>query len=169
MALSDSDELHAKRLLDQLRASNSPYMSGQQQGIEPDIPEQGPFAEGLKSSPQPRPQAPVTGQTLTPGVSTSSKPFEPAEVKGTFGEACPQCGLLHPPLKDGEKCPNAPIKTKDESTGEEKIIDPTKFLVDMKNIIVSQMEIKKISNPENLFKFLTVEITKLLEGYKENA
>lgn len=74
---------------------------------------------------------------------------------------CPQCGLLHPPVEPGKKCPNAPIQV-----GEKKV-GTTKFLVDLKNICASQIEKKNIKDVEKMFKKLTIEITKFLEGYEE--
>lgn len=36
--------------------------------------------------------------------------FQPAPIP-TTGDQCPQCNLLHPPLRPGESCPNAPGAT----------------------------------------------------------
>ena len=41
------------------------------------------------------------------------------------------------------------------------------FLGDLKNIIISQVDQKKIQDVEQLFKNIIVEITKFLEGYTE--
>lgn len=92
---------------------------------------------------------------ITPGNSRND--FSPA-----FSQ-CPQCGLLHPPLQPGEICPNAPIKTIDN-----KEIDVNPFLAKLKTIFISQMDIKKIKDPEKMFTHLIVEVTKILENYKEN-
>ena len=75
---------------------------------------------------------------------------------------CPECGLLHPALKPGEKCPNAPMKT---SGG--KKVDLSKFFKDLKNICSSQIETKKIEDPDRMFKKITIEIAKFLENYSE--
>jgi len=77
-------------------------------------------------------------------------------------EVCSECGLIHPPILDGTPCPNAPIKTVDN-----KEIDLTKMLINLKNIFNSQIQIKKIKDPEKLFKLIIIEITKFLENYKE--
>jgi len=82
-------------------------------------------------------------------------------VSSSFG-ICSECGLIHPPLKPGEKCPNAPIKI---DGGE---INLSNFFRDLKNICSSQIEIKKIKNPDILFKKITIEIAKFLENYKED-
>ena len=103
--------------------------------------------------------------------------FEEAKAKALIGQiqqqphmsggsiatepVCPQCGLLHPPIRPGEKCPNAPIQI-----GEEKV-DTTKFFVDLKNICTSQIEKKKIKDVEKMFSKLIIEITGFLESYEE--
>ena len=79
--------------------------------------------------------------------------------------ACPQCGSLHPSLPPGVKCPMAVVKIK--SNGIEKVVDVNKFLVSLKDIIISQSEIKKVKDVEKLFKNIIVEVTKYLERYKE--
>ena len=80
---------------------------------------------------------------------------------GTEQPVCPQCGLIHPPLRPGEKCPNAPIQS-----GEKKI-DTSKFFASLKNICVSQIEKKGIKDVEKLFNNLVIEVTKYLENYEE--
>lgn len=79
---------------------------------------------------------------------------------------CPQCGTIHPPIQNGQRCPLGKVKVKSEN-GEEKTVDVNKFLADLKNIIVSQSEIKKVKDIEKLFKNIIVEVTKYLEGYSE--
>ncbi len=98
-------------------------------------------------------------QTLMNQISNQTAP--PMGMSTTFGQ-CPQCGLIHPPLKPNEKCPNAPIKNE---KGEK--VDVEKFIVALKNILISQIDQKKIKEPENLFKFITIEIFKILEKYEE--
>jgi len=78
---------------------------------------------------------------------------------------CDQCGFTHPPLRPGQKCPAA-------ESGKEEIpevgeVDLTDFIVSMKNILVSQIQSKKIKDVKKLTSFTIVEITKILEGYKE--
>lgn len=60
----------------------------------------------------------------------------------------------------------ASIKVKADD-GTEKTVDVNKFLADLKNIIISQSDIKKIKDVEKLFKNIIVEVTKYLESYKE--
>jgi hypothetical protein len=80
--------------------------------------------------------------------------------------ACPQCGIIHPPLPPGVRCPMASVKVKTQD-GNEKEVDINKFLVDLKNIIISQSDVKKIKDLEKLFKNIILETTKYLESYKE--
>ena len=83
------------------------------------------------------------------------------DINPSFG-VCSQCGLIHPPMLDGTPCPNGPLKTNDDKT-----IDLSKMLINLKNIFSSQIQSKKIKDPKKLFKLLTVEITTFLENYKE--
>lgn len=87
------------------------------------------------------------------------------EAKPVEG-ACPQCGIIHPPLPPGARCPMASIKVKTQD-GNEKEVDINKFLVDLKNIIISQTDSKNIKDLEKLFKNIIIETTKYLESYKE--
>jgi len=78
---------------------------------------------------------------------------------------CDQCGFTHPPLRPGQKCPAA-------ESGKEEIpevgeVDLTDFIVNMKNILVSQIQTKKIKDVKKFISFAVIEITKILEGYKE--
>lgn len=81
--------------------------------------------------------------------------------------ACPQCGTLHPPLRQNEKCPNAsPITAKEKSTG---INDDflREQVVSLRNIILSQLSLKKIKDGKKFFQYAIIELTKALERYIE--
>jgi hypothetical protein len=108
-------------------------------------------------------QTGVNTQPATTGSAPSGGGFSPAKTRG---DVCPQCGTIHPPLREGEQCPNKKIviKSKDQ---DEKVFDPNKFLVDMRNIIISQVEARGIKNVDYMFKQLTVELTKFLESYED--
>lgn len=97
-------------------------------------------------------------------IQTPTSQVSPSNITGVtpaFG-ACPQCNLIHPPLRQGEMCPNAPVVTK-----EGKKIDFEKFLVDMKFMLISQFELKKIDTPEEVFKAIKIETMKILERFKK--
>ena len=107
------------------------------------------------------------------GVVNESTPVPPGmfqapagHIPAPTGNICSQCDSVHPPLNPGEKCPNAKVKL---MTGEkqDKQVDVGKFLVDLRNITVSQVEIRKIKDVDKLFKNIILEVTKLLENYEE--
>ena len=102
----------------------------------------------------------INEQAVLSSVANSS-PFTPAV--GAFGE-CPQCGIMHPPLRMGEKCPVAKVEIKEAGITSDNV---TKFTVDLRNIAISQIESKGIKDGNKLFKYLTIEFMKLLENYKE--
>lgn len=171
MPMSESDELYAQRLLQQIKGNSAgmPMQTPQQTQQQSPIsrsessgdPHQGPYADKIGSTISPQP-----AQQIPQNVHVEQKPFEPAPLEGQFGGACHECGLLHPPLQPGEKCPNAPIKVKCKD-GKEKVVDPTNFLSKMKDIIVSQMGQKQIEDSEKFFNYLTLELTKAMERYEE--
>lgn len=77
-------------------------------------------------------------------------------------DTCPQCGMVHPPLKEGIPCPMRPVKS---VTGTE--IDTSKFFSSLKNILISQIQKKQIKNPNKLMTEIVIHITTFVEGYKE--
>jgi len=77
---------------------------------------------------------------------------------------CNQCEMYHPPIPSGQKCPNA--KTKTES-GED--VDFSFLFVPLKTICISKIEQQKIKNPKKMFGQIIVEITKMIENYKESS
>lgn len=81
-------------------------------------------------------------------------PLNPSQQK------CIQCGYSHPPVAG--KCPMAKEKN---SSGE--VIDPTECLRQLKTIITSKMQIKKIKDQKKFYSFLVIQLTKLIEGYNE--
>jgi len=91
--------------------------------------------------------------------NTSGPP--PSPISTSFGR-CEQCRTFHPPLKEGQKCPVAPIKNK-----EGKALDLNPFFGQLKNICISQIEQKGIKNHDKLFQHIIIEVTKSLENYHE--
>ena len=75
---------------------------------------------------------------------------------------CPECGLMHPPLVGGASCPMA---VKKDVTG--NTIDPTPTLNSMKNIIMANMLTKKIVDHTKFYRYIILNLTKLIEQYKE--
>jgi hypothetical protein len=108
--------------------------------------------------PAPKPQPAPANVINTSGVQPGPPPqtYNPSNV-------CEQCGLVHPPLKPGQKCPNVSI-SKDEKndTGlDDGIIN--KYLVDMRNIILTNMSKKGIKDGKKYFQNVIVKLTKVLE------
>jgi hypothetical protein len=153
------------------QAPQQPPMAGpavSQQGIDTDMmggTDQSPHLfnqGGGGNSPDQSPLNPVN--SVRPmGTPINKEPPKPASVSTAEG-ACPQCGTIHPPVRG--KCPMAGVKVKDEK-GQEKEVDVNKYLAQLKNIIVSQVEQKNIKDVDKLFKNIIVEVTKYIEGYSE--
>jgi hypothetical protein len=86
----------------------------------------------------------------------------PQSTKLEGGNICPQCKNFHPPLQPNQKCPMAPIKT---ASGDK--LDVNIVLDKMRVILTSQLEQKSIKDLTNFTQFIIVELTKLIEGYRE--
>lgn len=89
----------------------------------------------------------------------------PNAVSSTLPK-CSDCGMFHPPLRPGEKCGNAPVHMQGAG-GMDVDMVINKYLVSLKNITVSQIQLKKIKDINKLLQYLTLEMTKILEGYNE--
>ena len=80
--------------------------------------------------------------------------------------ACQYCKTIHPPLRAGEKCPNAGMGSDAQKHNiDDSIIN--KKLVDLRNIIISQMSKKNIKDGQKFFNYAIIELTKSLENYQE--
>ena len=99
---------------------------------------------------------------ITPSMMTPSAASAPAPT----GNVCSQCNTVHPPLRPGAKCPNAIVKSITKE-GEDVIVDVNKYLVNIRNILMSNIDKHEIKDINKLFQNITLEITKYLEGYKE--
>jgi hypothetical protein len=96
-----------------------------------------------------------------PNVAPISTPPPTVNIQ-TMGNVCPECGVMHPPVPMGQRCPNAKVNL-------EKISDAEigQFIGSWKNIIVSQIEKRNFKNPKKVFQQATLMLTKLLEEYEE--
>ena len=174
-----SDERDIKELITKFNKQQTmmnPFMR-QPEGISPDMgTDQSPhivnnnlFGQGSSTDQSPvdpvnsvRPMGtPIYKARIQPQMSPN--PAAPSVAQSS--DACPQCGSLHPPLPPGTKCPMAKVKV--INNGVEKVVDVNKFLANLKDIILSQCDKRKITDIEKLFKNIIVEIMKYLEGYKE--
>ena len=101
-----------KQYSDQSTAMNNPQFQGNTaQGLDAHkgIDNQGPVNESVP---------------LNPAMMGPAKGPDPVPT----GNICPQCEMVHPPLRQGEKCPNAKVKAMTEE-GTEVIVDINKYLL----------------------------------------
>jgi len=156
--MNPEDEAYAAKLLERMKQQN--------QMMAPDTsqnPDQSPenIANVLnRGGRPPSPQTDINSQAMLSSIENSS-PAAPAS--GAWAE-CPQCGVMHPPVPAGQICPNARVEIKEAGIRDEDI---NVFLSTLKNITVSQIQSKEITDGNKLFKSLTIELTKFLEGYSE--
>lgn len=103
----------------------------------------------------------INTQVIIPPQPTG--PHPPSSMP--TGNTCKECKMIHPRLKLGEKCPNVIPKELTDSGMDDIIV--SKFLVNIRNIIVSQVSKKEIKDGKKFFQFAIVELMKILEGYSE--
>ena len=99
---------------------------------------------------------------LTNVQSPGSTP-QPAQMP----DVCKECGTMHPPLAAGQKCPNASVAATPNDPNAIDDATINKHLVDMRNIIMTQIGSKGIKDQKKFFQFAVIELTKALEGYNE--
>jgi hypothetical protein len=95
-----------------------------------------------------------------PAPSYTPPPTTTTQV--AMGGVCNECGMIHPPLREGETCPSAKLNLpsiSDEDIGH--------FLSSIKNIIISQTEKNNVKDLKKLFQQSVVVLAKFLEEYKE--
>jgi hypothetical protein len=93
----------------------------------------------------------------------STAPYVPPTIQ-TAGNVCPDCGVMHPPLPVGQRCPNAKANLETISD-----VEIGEFLASWRNIIISQIEKRNIKNAKKVFQKATVILAQFLEEYKEEA
>jgi hypothetical protein len=81
-------------------------------------------------------------------------------LRPTF-DKCSQCGFFHPPLPVGQMCPQAPVKI--EGITDQQI---NQMIAALKNILVSQIQVHKITDGNKLLQELIIHIMKYFEGRK---
>ncbi|HUU87789.1 MAG TPA: hypothetical protein VMX17_08560 [Candidatus Glassbacteria bacterium] len=150
-----------------LSPDQSPHLV--KEGSNPSSPDQTPrdpvnsvrpMDFSIKKSPSSMPKG-MGGFSSNKSVPGNSPPS--VQMSGT----CSQCGTMHPPVADGRKCPLAPLISDPSKVGglDDMIIN--KHLVDMRNIIMSQVTSKGIKDGKKFFQYAIVELTKALEVYNE--
>ncbi len=157
--MDKADELHAKKLIEQLQ-------SGAANATQPNnlyTPQPGAIdnqsVAGVETV-----EIPGVG-TVAKGADISTNTEGGQPVSGGVGSGvniCPQCGNSHPPIQPGQKCPMSPI----QSAGGQKI-DINPILEKMRVILTSQLEQKSITDTTKFSQFIIIELTKIIEGYKE--
>ena len=145
--MNPEDEKYASQLIERMKQQNKAMQPMKLPERKPEMIDQAGNA--------------INEQAVLSSVANSSGPAPPAV--GAF-DACPQCGVMHPPLRAGENCPVKKVEVKEAGLKEE---DVTKFIIDLRNIAISQIESKKFKDGNKLFKYLTVEFMKTLEAYSE--
>lgn len=128
--------------------ANKPDIGNPNQGID--------IHTGIDNQGNINESTPISPAALTPSAGPAPIPT---------GNVCPECNMMHPPLM-GKKCPNAVVKAMMEE-GDEIVVDVNKYLVNLQNILMSQIDSKKIKDVKKLFENITLEIAKFLEEYKE--
>jgi len=78
---------------------------------------------------------------------------------------CHECGIFHPPILEGQKCPMAKQTTKDGS----EEIEYNDILSNIRNILASHIDSKNITKVKKMFSKLIIEFMKIVENYKENS
>ena len=85
---------------------------------------------------------------------------------GSFPK-CQFCGYMHPPVSDG-KCAMAASNPPEPKTPEDfAVIEIEKFLNNMRIQLKVKLIQLKLKDSKNLFLFLSTELNKLMENYKE--
>ena len=82
----------------------------------------------------------------------------PGDFAPSFG-TCPQCGFSHPSIAG--KCPMA----KDKVEGVE--IDLNPFLSKLRNILIANIQNKKIKDLNKLYSHVILTLQKTFDNYKE--
>jgi hypothetical protein len=75
---------------------------------------------------------------------------------------CSQCGLLHPTLKPGERCPGAKVNLQGITNDE-----VSQFLANLKNILLNNIEKKNIRNPKKLFQDVILKVNDVVTNFKD--
>ena len=152
------------------RTDQSPHLF--QEGRIPTSPDQTPknpvnsvrpMDFTIKESP---PSIPASIPTSMGGITKPSN-HGSVPIPGQRSDICKQCGTMHPPLKPGQKCPLVSIDSDTSTSSGIDDITIRKHLVDMRNIIVTQISSKKIKDGKKFFQYAIIELTKSLELYNE--
>ena len=107
--------------------------------------------------------------SVTDFANTAVQSGNPQQAANTglnaTGNVCHECGKIHPPIQEGQKCPNSSIE---KQTGI-KIDDGqvNQFLVQWRNIILSEISKSNIEKWKDEFQQITMIIQKYFDEKKE--
>ena len=145
----------------------SPHLS--KEGVEPTSPDQTPVDPTNSARPMDfsiKPSQPTVardGMALTHAASVPGGAPTPAQMP----DACKQCGTMHPPVAAGQKCPLASVSTEPSKSAGLDDVTVNKHLVEMRNIIITQISSKGIKDGKKFFQYAIIELVKVLEAYNE--
>jgi len=100
------------------------------------------------------------------GMSTNIAPGN-RPTGAQMGDVCKQCGTMHPPIPQGQKCPLASVASDPDKVGGLDDTTVNKHLVDLRNIVIAQISSKGIKDGKKFFQYAVIELTKALEAYSE--
>jgi len=156
--MNPEDEVYTAQLIERMKQQNQMMNPMLNEGNPDQSP--GNIGDILNKGRQINPNVNINSQTILSNIKNSAPP---APAVGAW-EVCTQCGVMHPPIQVGKKCPNAKVEIKEAGVRDE---DVNRFLSQLKNITISQIQSKGVKDGNKLFKMLTIELTKFLEGYSE--
>lgn len=162
--MNREDELHAQKLINQLKsgAAGAVPPNNTYEPQPGQIDNQGALIGGAGVNTREIPGIGVVSEGAEISTNTQSRqvPINPNIGGGV--NICPQCGNSHPPIQPGQKCPMSPIES---PSGQKLDINP--ILEKMRVILTSQLEQKSVTDMTKFSQFIIIELTKLIEGYKE--
>ena len=138
---------------DGLSPDQSPHLSNE--GTVPTSPDQTPSDPVNSVRPMDFSIKP-SATTTVPSITTS----------GETPDLCKQCGTMHPPIAAGKTCPLISVTSDTKDSGLDDTI-VNKHLVEMRNIIMTQISSKNIKDGKKFFQYAIIELVKVLEAYNE--
>jgi len=108
----------------------------------------------IKTNIQREVQQPIIQQTYTP----------PPQINISQKGKCPQCGLMHPPLRPGVICPMIEEKVKEEDTISREIPE---LILTVRDLIRREIEEKRIKDFKKFEEYFIKETKKIIGFYEE--
>lgn len=108
----------------------------------------------------------IRAQNLARQLANNPGGMPPGPALSPSFDRCPQCGIIHPPVRPGDICPLKPTIVKGVDGSNVKL-EVDKYLMTMKTILASQLSKKNIKDHKKFFQNMIIELTKYIENYKE--